>query len=88
MKSAIEELILDNCTFIENIKPTKEYLKLVEQTNKIYLQLKEQLTEEQFELVDEIINNHIAMEAEAVDHHMVKGIKAGLRLCAESFIDE
>ncbi len=83
-KTAIEEFFLDNSDFMENISLSKEYMELLGKNDSIYKKLTNTLNEEQKELLDKLIDNHMGLESEASEGYLTIGIKAGLRLLAES----
>ena len=83
MKNAIEELILQNSQFIDNIQYNKEYWQLIEYGNKICEKLKATLNKEQIELLDKLLDNHADLSAEASECHLLQGFKAGIKLMAE-----
>lgn len=83
MKSAIEELILFNPEFPNNITHSQNYWKLAHENSEIFNKLKEKLGKEELDMVRKLIDNQLAMEAEAVDAYSVKGFKTGLKLFAE-----
>ncbi|MDE6585842.1 MAG: hypothetical protein K2K80_04085 [Clostridia bacterium] len=83
MKSAIDELILKNSTFMENVTLNETYWQLINNCNEIYCKLKETLNEKQVELLDKLIYNHEGLEAEASELNLLHGFKAGIRLMIE-----
>lgn len=83
-KTAIEEFFLDNSDFMGNISLSKEYMDLLGKNDSIYKKLTKTLNEEQKELLDKLIDNHLGLESEASESYLTIGIKAGLRLLAES----
>ena len=83
MKSEIEELILENCSFMQNIKTTDSYIDLCDDNDKIYKRLKATLNKEQLELLDKLVLNAMGMEAEATESYLLHGFKTGIRLIIE-----
>ena len=83
MESAIEQLILDNCTIMEHITINERYSNLLDESDKIYEKLKETLSPEQAELLDKLILNHMSMEAEASERYLIHGFKTAVKLMVE-----
>ena len=83
MKSAIEQLILENGAYMEDMRTTETYDNLLSECDKICKQLKATLTPEQAELLDELIYKNMGLEAEATDRFFVHGFKTGIKLIIE-----
>ena len=83
MKSAIEELILNNNVFMENVTVNETYWQLINNCNEIYNKLKESLNEEQVKLLDKLIDNHECLETESTETHLLHGFKTGVKLIIE-----
>ena len=83
MKSAIEQLILENGTYMEDIRTTETYDKLLGECDNIYKQLKATLNPEQIELLDELVYKNMGLEADATDRFFVHGFKTGIKLIVE-----
>ncbi len=83
MKSAIEQLILDNSLYMERIATSENYSNLLGECDKIYEKLKATLNPEQIELLDKLIFNHMGLEAEASECYLIHGFKTGLKLTIE-----
>ena len=83
MKSAIERLVLDNSSFMEDIPTSESYNNLLGECDKIYKELKASLTPEQVELLDKLIFNHMGLEAEATERYLIQGFKAAVKLMVE-----
>lgn len=83
MKSAIDELIFENSTYMENISISEEYRKLLKESDELYKKLKKSLNEEQLKLLDEFLDKQIDMQAESSDNHLLKGFRTGVKLIIE-----
>ena len=83
MKSAVEQLILDNSLYMESIATNDKYNELLGECDKIYEKLKATLNSEQMELLDKLIFNHMGLEAEASECYLIHGFKTGLKLMNE-----
>ncbi len=83
MKSAFEELILQNSLYMESIKYGETYNQALRERDKNYKNLVKTLTKEQAELLENLVNSHIRLEAEASDCNLFEGFKAAIRLMME-----
>ncbi len=83
MKSAIEELILLNSNFMDNIQYNEKSREIIDDFNKLYEKLKATLNEEQIKLLDNLINLRIDFEAEDCDCNLIHGFKTAVRLMTE-----
>lgn len=83
MKSATDELIFENSTFIESIPTNEEYRKLLIESDELYKKLEESLNAEQLKLLDELLDKQIGMQAESSDNYLLKGFKTGVKLIIE-----
>lgn len=83
MNSAIEDLILQNSSFMDNIPYNEKYWQLLEEGGKLYNRLKETLNDEQIELLNEFINNNLNSEAEVAECNLLHGFKTAMRLMKE-----
>ena len=83
MKSAIEQLILDNSLYMESIATNDKYNELLGECDKIYEKLKATLNSEQMDLLDKLIFNHMGLEAEASECYLIHGFKTGLKIMNE-----
>lgn len=83
MASAIDELIFNNSSFMDNISYSKTSKQILYECDKVYEKLKSQLNEEQIKLLDELVNLRIGLEAEESDCMLLFGFKTAVKLMAE-----
>ncbi|MDE5721672.1 MAG: hypothetical protein K2I30_02890 [Clostridia bacterium] len=67
----------------ESIKPSVQYMRFSNESDKLYRRLKELLNDEQFDIFDKFINLAMGMESEAIETYFIEGFKMGMRIAAE-----
>ena len=83
-QTAIEEIILGNSRFIESITCSKEYNRKTDINDDLYEQLTKLLNDEQIALLNKLVDSHCDLEVETANTYLIKGVKIGMKLLAES----
>lgn len=79
--------LIKNEDIIDDIVLTEEHQRLSDECDKLFKQLKETLNEKQAKALNNIINNLYLIELELINSYLIGGLKIGIRLCAESFVE-
>lgn len=87
IKSIIDKAFLSNRALMEGIKPTENYLKLLEKAESLEKGLMKDLNEEQNNKFTEYISVQSSMESDSSEQLFAEGIKLGLCLAVECFED-
>ena len=67
----------------ESIKPSVQYMRFSNESDKLYGRLKEHHNNQKFDIFDKFINLEMGMESEATETYFIEGFKMGMRIAAE-----